>query len=140
MTPADFALTLASIKEHEGFSPKPVPDTDDTLQVGYGLNLTTDGLTEPEANWLAQSKMTERIAQLTAAWPTFATCDGPRQRFVLELAYQCGTAGALGFKDTLHAIAVRNYPAAITALLDSDVARKDPARTKDYIALLQEPA
>jgi GH24 family phage-related lysozyme (muramidase) len=139
MTTNDFALTLASIKEHEGFSAHPTPDTDGTLTVGYGRNLMTDGVTEAEADVLAQNTMTERIAQLTAAWPTFATCDGPRQRFVLELAYQCGTEGALGFKDTLHAIAVRNFPAAVAALLNSDLARTDPGRVRDYIALLQEP-
>lgn len=139
MTPEDLAATTASIMGHEGFAAKPQPDAQRSQVIGYGHSLTFNTLTQRAGLAILTDDLNATLTALIAGWPPFTTCDGPRQQMVAELAYQCGVEGALGFKDTLHYIAIKSYGPAIAALRNSDLARKCPARVADYVALLEQP-
>ena len=101
----DRAKLLASIRLAEGFSPTPVPDSGGTVEVGYGRNLDTDPLTPAEAEVLLEGPVDNRIVAVTAALPWFEAATDARQRALVEMAYQMGTAGLLGFHDLLAAAA-----------------------------------
>jgi lysozyme len=139
MTDADWEATYDSIKMHEGFSPKAIPDVDGTFVLGYGHNCQRAVITTGAATVVLGDDLTATLTALVLAWPPFLACDGPRQQLVLEMAYQLGVEGLLGFKDLLHSLAAKNYSAAVDALVASRLAAQTPARVKDYVRLLQEP-
>lgn len=139
MIPADYEATRTSIMDHEGFSPKPVPDTIGFV-VGFGHNFETDPITRLQAGTLLDEDLAERIVEVSTAWPPFSTVAGPCQRVVLEMSYQIGVEGLLGFKDLLHACATGNREAAAQAVLASQLAKQTPSRVADYAAILREPA
>lgn len=138
MTAADYELLRQSVMRHEGFSATPAPDTNGTLVIGYGRNLMLDPLQKVEASYLLDHGLGERLAALPAAWPTFTSCDGPRQRALAELSYQLGVGGVLLFPKMLHAIAIRDFQGAAREVLNSQLAKDTPARAADYAALLRE--
>ena len=136
MTAADYALTRTSIMEHEGFDATPAPDTTGFV-VGYGHNFDTDPCTLVQAGNLLDDDLADRIAALTKAWPPFLTVAGSFQRVALEMSYQLGVSGLLGFKDFLHACATGNREAAAQAVLASQLAKQTPSRVADYVAVLR---
>ncbi len=139
MKAIDYTLLAQSIRDHEGFTATPQPDSDDTLVIGYGRNIDREPITPVEAQYLMNGPIEDRIVHLSQQWPPFTACDGPRQRVLVEMAYQIGTGGVLLFKDMLHAIAAHDYEAAAQALAASMLAKQTPARTADYMALLRTP-
>lgn len=138
MTDHDRWLTLQSIREHEGFTATPVPDAGGTWVVGYGRNLTRNPLTKSEAEVLLEGDLAAREVDLGRQWPNYLLCDGPRQRALLELAYQLGVGGLLTFTKMLHAVAIKDYQTAALELKNSGLYRQTPTRGDDYIALLEE--
>lgn len=138
MTDADRWLTLQSIREHEGFSATPAPDTNGTWVVGFGWNPQRLPITKGQADALLESQVIIREADLQRAWPTYALCDGPRQRALLEISYQIGVSGLMGFTKMLHAIAIKDFQTAAQELKNSGLYRQTPKRGDDYIALLEE--
>lgn len=137
MTAADLALTRASIMNHEALSLKLAPDDNGTWQIGYGRNLNTDGITIAEANLLLDNDMATRQIQLAQAWAPFATCPGPVQRVLLEMSYQEGVDGLLGFTEMLHAIVAKDYITAAAEALNSHLATETPSRAQFYAATLR---
>lgn len=138
MTEQDRALTKASIMRHEGFSPRPVPDTGGTIVLGYGMNFSRWPMTEAEAQFLLDRRLDQRINDVARAWPPFAACDGPRQRALAEMGYQLGADGLLLFPKMLHAIVQKDYEGARLEVLNSTLAKQTPGRALDYAALLRE--
>lgn len=141
MSPQDRWLTLQSIRQHEGFSPSPVPDSGGTWVVGYGWNPNRLPITKHQADALLQDQLATREADLERTWPTYLLCDGPRQRCLLELAYQLGVGGLMTFTKMLHAVAVKptgSNPEAAAEVLNAGLARQTPSRAQFYADLLKE--
>lgn len=139
LNPVDYHLVMESIIDHEAFSPHPVPDAHGTLSIGYGRNLHTTGVSRGEATILLHNDIEDRLRDLPLRWPPFSTCDGPRQRVVIEMAYQLGVEGLIAFKHMLHAIAVGDVETAAQDVLASRLAQQTPSRARDYADTLREP-
>ena len=77
------------------------------------------------------------MVTITFVTAPFSTVAGPCQRVVLEMSYQIGVEGLLGFKDLLHACATGNREAAAQAVLASQLAKQTPSRVADYAAILR---
>lgn len=130
------AVTKATpfLKVEEQFRRHPYEDAKDSLAVGYGLNLTFEGLDEDEAAWLLQSKLKKRFAALSD-YPWFAALSAGKQAAILELSYQIGVRGLLRFKKAIAAMAVRDYETAAAELLDSRWAKaQTPDRASRVVA------
>ena len=61
---------------------------------------------------------------LQHALPWVATLDEVRQRVLLDMAFNMGIVGLLGFKRTLATIQAGDYQAAATMMLDSRWAKQ----------------
>lgn len=136
MTPSDYRLLIASIQHHEGLSLHPTPDRHGTLVIGYGRNLTRTGISPAESEYLLDNDVADRFATLPVLWTPFAACDGPRQRLLIELAYQLGSEGVLLFPKMLHALAIGDYASAAQELRASALAKQTPGRVADYVELV----
>jgi lysozyme len=139
MTAADYRLVWESIVAHEDFSPHPIPDSRGSISIGFGRSLTFTGITRDEAAVLLEHDLERIQAAIAKAWPTFLVCDGPRQRVVMEMAYQVGVEGLLQFRKMLHAIAVRDYQKAAREVIASTLAHQTPSRARDYARTLGTP-
>lgn len=138
MTEQDRAQCKQSIMRHEGFSPRPIPDAHGTVVLGYGWNPCRWPMTEAQALFILDQQMDVKWNELLKAWPPLASCDGPRQRALLEMAYQLGASGVLLFPKMLHAIVLKDYQTAAQEVLNSTLTKQTPGRALDYAALLKE--
>lgn len=88
------------------------------------------GLRPDEITYLLNNDIDDRIDALTRALPWFQNLDDARKGCLLNMAFQMGTDGLLGFKTTLALIRDGKYADAADAMLQSQWAHQVPARAK----------
>jgi lysozyme len=127
VTPLHSAVIPALMRD-EGFRAKPYRCTAGRLTIGYGTNLD-EGLTDDEAMFLLESRVHAAVLDCLRTWPWFTQLDQVRQGVLVQLRYQLGLAGLLGFRRMLAAFGAKDFESAAKELLDSKLARQDsPAR------------
>lgn len=104
---------------HEGLKVKPYKDTAGKLTIGVGRNLDDTGITHLEAMTLLANDL-ERIREgLNNALPYFADLSEIRQRVLIDMAFNLGVRGLLGFRMTLLRIEQGRYAEAADHMLES---------------------
>ena len=89
------------------------------------------GLRPDEIDYLLRNDIADRVQALTKALPMlFPKLDEARQGVLLNMAFQLGTAGLLGFKSTLALVAAGKYAEAAEQMLKSKWATQTPDRAK----------
>jgi lysozyme len=88
------------------------------------------GLRPDEITYLLNNDIDDRINALTKALPWFQDLDDARKGVLLNMAFQLGTEGLLGFERTLALIRDGKYENAAAAMLQSKWAQQTPARAK----------
>lgn len=86
------------------------------------------GLRDSEIDFLLENDIADREQALTKALPWFAGLDAVRKGVLLNMAFQLGTAGLMGFKTTLGHVEAGLYDAAADAMLQSKWAKQTPER------------
>jgi lysozyme len=117
-------LLLRELVRDEALRTKPYRCTAGKLTIGVGRNLDDVGITEDEAFYLARNDIAKVAAQLTAALPWWKDLDETRQRVLANMAFNLGTAGLLGFRNTLELVRTGKYLEASQAMLASRWAKQ----------------
>ena len=112
-------------------------DTVGKTTIGYGRNLTDNGLSSREAFTLLEHDIDEAIADLSATYSWFARLDGVRQRALVNMRFQLGATGLRRFKATLAAIASGDYVQAGDHMQASLWARQVPTRASRIIRMMK---
>lgn len=135
----DIGKLTISIQNHEGLRLKPYFDTVGKCTIGYGRNLTDDGITADEATYLLSNDIQSAIreAQAQSWWPYVAN-DESWARAMVELLFNMGANGVAGFKDMLVALKGGDGISAANALLNSKYATQVGQRSKDIAALFTD--
>lgn len=128
ITFASLDRVRTQLKLDEGFRAHPYPDTAGKTTIGYGRNLTDDGITEAEASVLLEHDLAGALTAVTRACPWSATLDDVRLGVLLQLEVNLGLAGELKFVQMLAALERGDYDAASGALIDSVADQQEPAR------------
>ena len=128
-------LVIQRIKQEEGFRPKPYRDSAGILTIGYGTNLRV-GISRAGAEFLAREHLAREYESLKKALPWFSELPVNQQAALLDLGYQIGVHGVLGFHDMLKALREGDCKAAQQAAYASDWRAKTPAREKRVADLL----
>ncbi len=123
---------IRRIMAHEGFSGRPYLDTTGNLTIGYGRNLDARPLDETEGRWLLERDLSRLEARLESV-PLYLSLDPVRRAALLEMAYNLGFRGLMGFERMLAALGRRDWEAAAREALDSRWARQ-VGRRADRIA------
>jgi lysozyme len=91
------------LKRHEGFSSAPYLDTTGHWTVGYGHQCPRSHLpvTEPQALAILQSDIQLARSNIFRYLPWMKSVDLVRQDVFVELAFEMGLEGLLGFHRTL---------------------------------------
>ena len=88
------------------------------------------GLRPDEIAYLLNNDIDDRIEQLTRRLPWFQNLDDARKGALLNMAFQLGVDGLLGFTRTLALIEAGQYDLASHNMLQSLWAKQTPARAK----------
>lgn len=103
---------------------KPYRDSVGKLTIGVGRNLDDVGISQVEAAQMLDSDIRRTADALDKALPWWRSLDEVRQRVILNMAFNLGVAGLLGFKNTLAAVQAGKYDDAAAGMLASKWARQ----------------
>lgn len=104
---------------HEGIRLKPYKDTVGKLTVGVGRNLSDKGITKVEAMILLDTDIAEATEHCRKYIEFFNDLDDVRQRVLIDMCFNMGIYGLMGFKATLAAVKQGRYEDAAEHMLAS---------------------
>lgn len=128
MTTIDEAKMENLIKLQEGLQLKLYTDTRGFASIGYGRNLSTNGIRQSEANLMFANDLADIENELRLNIPWYTQLNDARQAIIISMAYNLGISGLMGFKDFLRAAEAGDTKNASQAILDSNAARELPNR------------
>lgn len=118
----DEGEVLHAYSDHLGF-----------LTIGVGRMIDKrrgGGITEEESAYLLQNDIDKREAELLRRAPWMAELDPARLGVMMNMAFQMGVDGLMGFKNTLAMVKAGDYIGASAGMLHSKWATQTPARAK----------
>jgi lysozyme len=127
MTPEQQRL-IDQIRLHEGSRSKPYKDTVGKLTIGVGRNLDDVGLFDDEIELLLINDLKRFERSLDKSLPWWRDLDEVRQRVILDMCFNMGLGGLLGFKNTLAKIKAHDWAGARRGMLQSKWAKQVGAR------------
>ena len=103
----------------EGLRLKPYRCTAGKLTIGVGRNLDDRGITEPEALGLLDNDIRRVWSEVMSSLPWAIRAPEVVQDVLVNMGFNLGLGGLLGFKQTLAHLEAREYGKAADAMLDS---------------------
>lgn len=122
MLEAEEGRVRHAYKDHLGF-----------LTIGVGRLIDQrkgGGLSDDEIDYLLANDIRSKTAEVLDKLPWVAHLNEARRAVILGMAFQMGTAGLLGFKNTLRAIREERWEDAKNGMLKSLWAKQTPARAQ----------
>lgn len=132
MSAVDLAVTM--LKTDEGYRAMPYKDQLGNVTVGYGFCVSA-GLSKFSALGLLSAQVAEIQQQLTTYY-WWSSLDDARAAAILDITFNVGVHGLLGFPKMLSAIATKDWQGAHDQCLDSDAARLNVDRYKRLAQVL----
>lgn len=127
------AELVKQLRGDEGVIPHAYQDHLGYWTIGVGRLIDKrkgGGLRDDEISYLLNNDIDDRIEALTRRLPWFQDLDDARKGVLLNMSFQMGVDGLLGFKNTLELIRQRKYENAAHAMLQSLWAKQTPERAK----------
>lgn len=119
------------LRRDEGVVPHAYEDSEGWLTIGVGrlIDRRKGGrLRDDEIEYLLQNDITEKTDELIRRLPWVADLDEARQGVLINMAFNLGVSGLLGFRKTLALVKAGDYAAASVEMLDSKWARQVKGR------------
>lgn len=127
---------INQLKRHEGLRIKPYKCTANKTSIGYGRNLDDNGISIYEAEMLLQNDVNHILRQLeTVIW--YMLLDDVRKAVIVNMAYNMGIQGMLGFKKMIAAIQKQDWETVAKEMLDSDYGRELKTRATELSKQLE---
>ena len=122
------------LRRDEGVKAQAYTDSLGLLTIGVGRLIDSRrpgaGLRPDEIDFLLRNDIQDRVAALKNALPWFERLNDARRGALVNMAFQLGTAGLLGFKSTLSLVERGQYAEAAEQMLKSKWSAQTPARAK----------
>lgn len=129
------------VKASEGFRSHPYKDSRGVLTIGYGFNVddTGPGLEADECDEVLRLKLTKMGLAVTKAlpWADGNKLGPARFEVLVEMAYNLGLTGLLGFHRMLAMIEAGNFEGAAAVGLESKWAEQVGQRAKTLMEILR---
>lgn len=145
-------LLLQQLKRHEGFRARVYQCTAGFDTIGYGYNLNAnplkltnyevvkfrkEGMDEKVGEWLLLRMIDKCTSELVKSLDWFESLDDARQCVLINMCFNLGLKGLLGFKTTLAMIERGNYIDASDAMLKSKWAGQVKGRAVELAAQMR---
>lgn len=131
-------LLIKELIRDEGLRLKPYRCTAGKLTIGVGRNLDDVGISHGEAEILLRNDVARSEADLDRHLPWWRTLDPVRQRVMVNMAFNLGIAGLLGFKNTLRAVETGQYLTAAQGMLASKWASQVGPRATRLATMMRD--
>jgi len=131
-------MIAADLERDEGYRQHPYKDTAGKLTIGIGLNLTDVGLTHDESLSILRSRVSGLNSRLKDAFPWYDDLSEPRQRALVNMAFNLGVNGLMGFRDMIEALEDEDYESAAAEALASKWAGQVGIRAVRIATLIKE--
>ena len=137
------AKLLERIKEqlvrHEGLRLKPYRCTAGKLTIGIGRNLDDCGISQTEAYVLLENDIQNCERQLVDEIPDiYNTLDEVRKSVLLNMCFNLGIKGLLGFNNTLAYIGAGDWERAANGMLASKWAKQVGMRAIELSEMMRK--
>jgi len=109
----------AQLAHDEGFRQYPYIDSTGNETIGYGRALKIEGISKDEALYLMTSDIQRCEHELWNSFPAYATLNDVRKSVLINMSYNLGIVGLMGFRALIDAITRSDWEAAEAAMLDS---------------------
>lgn len=119
---------IANIKLEEGYRSLMYKDSTGNWTIGYGHNLSVKPLSQAVCALILSEDLEEAEHDLASAFPYYLHLDGARQGILLDLAFNLGIEGLMGFRKMLVAIQLSDWTIAADELRNSKAAVEEPNR------------
>src|SRR3990167_1132384 len=121
---------LSQIERDEGYRRFPYADSVGVWTIGIGRNLESNGISFEEAMYLAQNDIKRVTAELKERLHWFDIHSECRQAVLINMAFNMGIGGLLGFKKMIAALEVGDYQIAAQEMLNSKWAKQVGVRAE----------
>ena len=139
MTEALMNRIKAQLVRHESLRLKPYRCTAGKLTIGYGRNLDDKGISKSEAYELLANDIRSCGEQLIDEIPEiYSGLDEVRKSVLLNMCFNLGISGLLGFKNTLAFIKARDWERAANNMLVSRWAKQVGRRAIELSELMRK--
>ena len=120
----------AMIARHEGLRLKPYTDTTGHISIGFGRNLTDNGITMSEADIMLLNDIRQAKAD-AATYSWYGRLNEPRAAVVVDMIFNLGAQGFSKFKATHRAIEAEDWEGVAEHMLDSKWAQQVGRRARE---------
>lgn len=128
---------MESLESHEGVQLHPYRDTQNLITIGIGRCLDRNGISLQEAYYLANNDIDKCLRAAQANCDFFETLSDVRQNVCIEMIFQLGIYGFLGFRKMLSAMRRGDWHGAAVEGLDSDWHNETPGRCEALMKMLE---
>lgn len=124
------------IQAHEGLVLKVYKDSVGISTIGYGRNLEAVGLSREEAEYLLENDL-KRCIDALEELPVYNKLDPMRQAVLIDMCFNLGFQGLLGFKKFIKCLEVSDWEGASKAMLSSVWANQVGHRAKKLSTIIR---
>lgn len=114
----------------EGRKKRVYKDTVGKLTVGAGRNITDRDFSDDEIDLMLSNDINLVVGQLDKHLPWWRKMTDARQNVIINMCFNLGISGLLGFKNTLAFMEATKYEAAAAGMLSSKWAEQVGDRAK----------
>lgn len=128
---------VARIKKNEGLRFQPYRCSSGALTIGYGHNLDARGISKEVAELLLKQDLEIAEKQVKNAFIWWPKLDDARMGVLVEMCYNLGLSGLIGFKKMLSAVEAGDYKRAAKEMLDSKWAFQVKGRAIELAKIME---
>jgi lysozyme len=129
----------AQLVRHEGLRLKPYRCTAGKLTIGIGRNLDDCGISQTEAYVLLENDIRNCEKQLLDEIPEiYINLDEVRKSVLLNMCFNLGISGLLGFKNTLAFVKAGDWERAANGMLASKWAKQVGRRAIELSEMMRK--
>jgi lysozyme len=121
---------VEQLTRDEGVKRYPYRDSVGKLTIGVGRNLDDVGISTDEINLMLANDIHSATVALEYNFPWTSSLDEARRGAMLNMTFNMGIHGLMGFRDFLGKMQAGDYAGAANAMLDSKWAQQVGARAQ----------
>ena len=137
MTPEGRQKLKTLLINHEQYRQFVYTDTTGHLTIGIGRNLTDRGISTTEAFQLLDDDILYFTGKLTHFLNFFTKLSEPRQIVLIDMCFNLGIQGLLGFKEMILALESHDYERAANEILNSKWAEQVHERATSLAEIMR---
>lgn len=104
-----FKNAIQQLKKEEGYKKYPYLDSKGIETIGFGLNLKSRGISMQEAELPLRNDIQFHYDYLNNQLNFFKNLNEPRKVALVDMAFNMGDGGLLGFKKMLHYLSTGDF-------------------------------